>query len=71
MRYLGLKETKTSKKITQVYSKNIKLSYKTQNKKISFKKVCSIGDRELIMSTYPMSQNLQVAPRLLSGNGGT
>ena len=31
----------------------------------------SIGDRELIMSTYPMSQNLQVAPRLLSGNGGT
>ena len=29
-----------------------------------------IGDRELIMSTYPMSQNLQVAPRLLSGNGG-
>ena len=28
------------------------------------------GDRELIMSTYPRSQNLQVAPRLLSGNGG-
>ena len=32
--------------------------------------VASQGDRELIMSTYPMSQNLQVAPRLLSGNGG-
>ena len=31
----------------------------------------SKGDRELIMSTYPMSQNLQVAPRLLSGHGGT
>ena len=30
----------------------------------------NIGDRELIMSTYPRSQNLQVAPRLLSGNGG-
>ena len=28
------------------------------------------GDRELIMSTNPRSQNLQVAPRLLSGNGG-
>ena len=30
----------------------------------------AVGDRELIMSTYPRSQNLQVAPRLLSGNGG-
>ena len=59
------------KKSHRFIQKNIKLSYKTQNKKISFKKVCSIGDRELILSTYPMSQNLQVAPRLLSGNGGT
>ena len=29
------------------------------------------GDRELITSTNPRSQNLWVAPRLLSGNGGT
>ena len=44
LRYLGLKETQTSKKITQVYlkKKNIKLSYTTQNKKNSFKKVCGI-----------------------------
>ena len=34
------------------------------------RQIATIGDRELIMSTNPRSQNLQVAPRLLSGNGG-
>ena len=29
----------------------------------------STGDRELIISTYPMSQKLRGAPRLLFGNG--
>ena len=46
MRYLGLKETKTSKKSHKFIRKTL-ISYTTQNKKNSFKKVCSIGDREL------------------------
>ena len=36
---------------------------------IEWKELGSIGDQELIISTYQMSQKLRGAPRLLFGNG--
>ena len=55
-------------KIESLYRKTLNIDFEglfIGLKELGF----SIGDRELIISTYPMSQKMRGAPRLLFGNG--
>ena len=61
----------TEQKATGKYMLECFLSVTISNLRLLHFDYCSnklIGDRKLIISTYPMSQKLRGAPRLLFGN---